>query len=99
MNKESDARSGNNKAGSPSNLYSYQRINNYILQQLEQGTCPWKCPWNRDFGKARNFVSQRVYSGYNRFILEFAGIKHGANEWLTVRQCNFKGGRIGKGEL
>jgi len=77
--------------------YSYNRINKYILEQLDEGVCPWKKPWNQDFGKARNFVSQRVYSGYNRFVLEFAGLKHKTNEWLTIKQCNHKHSKINKG--
>ena len=77
----------------------YQIITDQIIELLEQGTVPWRQPWNGNrFPK--NARSNRAYSGINPFILNHTALKQGYidNRWLTVRQANQLGGRIIKGE-
>jgi antirestriction protein ArdC len=71
----------------------YQIITDKIIEKLESGVVPWRKPWQH--GEPANLVSQRQYSGINKFLL-------GCNEyssrfWLTFNQANQLGGRVKPG--
>jgi antirestriction protein ArdC len=72
----------------------YEIVTAKIIEKLESGVVPWRKPWQH--GEPANLVSQRQYSGINKFLL-------GCNEyssrfWLTFNQASKLGGKIRKGE-
>jgi antirestriction protein ArdC len=75
----------------------YQAVTELILQHLEQGVVPWRCPWNREAGQPRNFQSQKFYTGVNVILLGFRQL--GSPWWLTYRQALAMGGQVRKGEV
>jgi antirestriction protein ArdC len=71
----------------------YEIVTAKIIEKLESGVVPWRKPWQH--GEPANLISQRQYSGINKFLL-------GCNEyssrfWLTFNQANRLGGRIKPG--
>lgn len=66
----------------------YEIITEKILQKLEQGTIPWRKPWN--MYRAVNWKTQRPYRGINVLLLE-------PGEYATPKQIHEAGGRIKKG--
>ncbi len=74
----------------------YQTVTETILNHLEKGIVPWRCPWNRKVGRPKNFHSGRAYSGINVMLLGCLG--NDSPFWLTIRQANLLGGRVRKGE-
>lgn len=74
----------------------YQAVTDLILEHLERGTVPWRCPWQREVGIPRNFHSGKTYNGINVLLL---GIRHRPSPWwLTYRQALERGGHVRKGE-
>ena len=74
----------------------YQLVTDIILQNLETGLVPWRCPWNRTTGRPRNFHTGREYQGVNVLLL---GILHYDSPWwMTFRQAQERGGSVRKGE-
>ncbi len=74
----------------------YQAVTDLILEHLEKGTVPWRCPWNREVGRPCNFQSGKPYRGINALLL---GWRHcGSPWWLTYRQAQERGGQVRKGE-
>jgi len=75
----------------------YQIITDRLLALLEQGTVPWRKPWNygREGGPL-NLASRRYYQGINCFLL--ACTAFGSPYWLTYRQAQGLGGTVRKGE-
>ena len=76
-----------------SNTDVYQIITDLIIEKLEQGSIPWKQPWN-DYGSAQNYISQKPYRGINQLILN---VLHAKPFYLTFKQAHSLGGRIKKG--
>lgn len=74
----------------------YEMITKRIIEKLEQGTVPWKKPWNADNEMPVNFISKRPYRGINTFLLGCQG--YGSNFWLTFNQTSKAGGKVRKGE-
>ena len=72
----------------------YEIVTEKILAALESGTAPWHRPWKA--GIARNAISNRPYTGINALLLGMA--PYSDPRWLTMKQCNQKGGKIRKGE-
>jgi antirestriction protein ArdC len=73
----------------------YEIVTKQIIEQLDQGTVPWKKPW-QEMGMPMNLVSRKPYSGINVFLL---GFQHYAKPyWLTMKQGNKLGGKVRKGE-
>ncbi len=72
----------------------YKRITQRIIEQLEQGTVPWRKPWRSTLPK--NLVSQKHYRGINAIVL--AMTDHSSPFWATFRQINKMGGSVRKGE-
>lgn len=80
----------------------YQEVTDSIIAQLESGTAPWTCPWNKG-GAGRlpeNFVSRQQYHGINTLLLWCEADQRGysSNKWLTYKQAQEKGGQVRKGE-
>lgn len=74
----------------------YQLVTDLILQNLETGVVPWRCPWRRDIGRPRSFSTGREYRGVNVLLL---GILHFPSPWwMTFRQVHERGGSVRKGE-
>lgn len=71
------------------------RITTEIIASLEKGVIPWQRPW-KGGGLPRNFVTKKVYRGFNLCILdnkEFA-----SRDWITFNQARDLGGTVKKGE-
>lgn len=74
----------------------YQAVTNIIIEHLERGVVPWRCPWQREVGIPRNFHTGKTYNGINVLLL---GMRHMASPyWLTFRQAQELGGHVRKGE-
>ncbi len=74
----------------------YEQITNRIIEQLENGTVPWKSPYFSKTGFPRNFSTQKEYQGINVFLL---GCHRFISPYfLTFLQAKELGGNIRKGE-
>lgn len=74
----------------------YDIITNRIILALENGTTPWKKPWNAAYGAPRNYRSGHVYQGVNAFLLGMLGAE--VPYFLTYNQAKELGGQVRKGE-
>jgi len=74
----------------------YQVITDRILALLEQGTVPWRKPWDSVTGLPRNLFSQRPYKGINVWLLTAMG--YASPFWATFNQVKTAGGSVRKGE-
>jgi antirestriction protein ArdC len=72
----------------------YEIVTEKIIAALESGTAPWHKPWKA--GIARNATTNRPYSGINALLLGMT--PYSDPRWITMKQCNAKGGKIRKGE-
>lgn len=66
-----------------------------ILEMMEGGKIPWRCPWKLRDERATNLLTKEVYRGFNAFWL---GLLGGSKYWLGMQQANQLGGRVRKGE-
>lgn len=73
----------------------YDVINSRIMELLEQGTVPWRKPWNAQSNYPKNLVSGKKYQGVNVFML--ACSEFSSPYWMTFKQCQDKGGHVIKG--
>ena len=73
----------------------YETITQQIIDQLEQGTVPWRRPW-RTRGVPRNLLSLKPYRGINVWLL--LSRPYASPYWLTFRQANEISGTVRKGE-
>lgn len=79
-----------------SRIDPYQTVTNLIIEHLERGVVPWRCPWQREVGIPRNFHTGKTYNGVNVLLL---GLRHMPSPyWLTFRQAQERGGHVRKGE-
>lgn len=67
----------------------YETITNKIIEKLEEGTIPWRMPFEK--GVAVNWVNQKPYRGINVFLLD-------GGEYATFKQIRDNGGTVKKGE-
>ena len=74
---------------------SYRVITDRILALLEQGTVPWRQPWDSATGMPRNLFSQRPYRGINVWLLTAMG--YASPFWATFHQVKAVGGSVRKG--
>lgn len=81
------------------NKDTYQRITDYVINQLEKGEIVWQKSWN-SLGLPRNIVTARHYKGWNIFYLNFITSYHGykAPYFISYKQALDKGGTIRRGE-
>lgn len=74
----------------------YQLVTDLIIQHLERGTVPWRCPWQRQTGRPQNFHTRKPYQAVNVLLL---GLQRFASPyWMTFRQAVERGGSVRKGE-
>jgi antirestriction protein ArdC len=73
----------------------YEIVNQKILELLQNGTIPWRKPWNAETGMPKNLVNKRHYHGVNAFLLGCS--PYGSPYWLTFKQAVEKGGHVKKG--
>ena len=73
----------------------YEVITTRILALLEQGTVPWRRPWESAIGLPRNLFSQRSYRGINVWLL--TSMDYPSPFWATFHQVTAAGGRVRKG--
>lgn len=73
----------------------YEMINKRIMELLEQGTIPWRKPWNAQSNYPKNLASGRKYQGVNVWLL--ACQEYSSPYWLTFKQCQDRGGHVIKG--
>lgn len=69
----------------------YQMVTDRIIEQLEQGTIPWRQPWCGGAQMAISYSSRKPYSMLNQFLLGKPG------EWLTWKQIRELEGKVKKG--
>jgi antirestriction protein ArdC len=79
---------------------AYARITERIVEALERGVVPWRCPWDRYRGLPRNLTSGKEYRGVNVFLLAIVRQCTGYESpyWLTYKQAQERGGHVRKGE-
>lgn len=69
----------------------YAIITEKIIEQLNEGTVPWRKPWI-DAGIPTNLISKRPYRGINIMLLSLFGYEQ--NYFLTSKQLKEVGGSI-----
>jgi antirestriction protein ArdC len=74
----------------------YEVINNRIMELLQQGTIPWRKPWNAEGNMPKNLISRKEYRGINLFLLN--AMPYSSPYWMTFKQAQDKGGTVRKGE-
>ncbi|RNC64796.1 MAG: DUF1738 domain-containing protein [Desulfuromonadales bacterium] len=74
----------------------YDVINSRIMELLEQGTVPWRKPWNAESNMPKNLISKKDYRGVNVFLLSC--MPYSSTYWLTFKQVQDRGGYVRKGE-
>jgi len=72
----------------------YNKINNQILDKLNEGVIPWKKSWK--VGLPANFISKRNYRGIN--FLSLSQMDYASPYYLTFYQCKQRGGSVRAGE-
>lgn len=73
----------------------YEMVTERVVELLEQGTAPWRKPWNVKQHAPRNIDGYR-YRGINVFLLLTSG--YASPYWLTFKQAKARGGNVRKGE-
>lgn len=83
-------------SGNPPRPDPYQQVTDLIIEHLERGVVPWRCPWNRRVGRPCSFQTGRAYRGINAILL---GCRCAPSPWwMTFRQAIERGGHVRKGE-
>ncbi|MBB3175457.1 hypothetical protein FHR90_003313 [Endobacter medicaginis] len=91
-------------AGATDRRDRQQEVTDRIIGALEQGTLPWRQPW--DPGRAghdmrpRNVASGRLYRGINILLLAMdeRAWSSGDHRWCTYEQARANGWQVRKGE-
>lgn len=73
----------------------YDMITTRITELLENGTVPWKKPWNAATNFPKNLVSKKPYRGINVWLTICQNYE--SPYWLTFKQATELGGYIKKG--
>ena len=78
----------------------YESVTSRIIEALDNGAVPWRCPWDRYRGLPRNLTSGKDYRGVNVFLLSLVRHCTGYESpfWLTYKQAKEHGGHVRKGE-
>lgn len=85
-------------ASSSSGTFSdtYAAVTGRILDALEQGTAPWRRPWQKISGQPANALTGRAYRGVNVVLLGLS--PYADHRWVTYLQASELGGHVRKGE-
>jgi antirestriction protein ArdC len=78
----------------------YRDVTARITAALEEGTVPWRQPWNAAAGRPASMSTRRPYRGINVLLLSLAASERGYSSrwWGTYRQIAELGGQVGRGE-
>ena len=78
----------------------YAEIAEKFIEQLKQGTVPWRKPWSGAGILPHNYYSQRPYRGINPLILGLSATVHGyaSPAWTTYKAAAQRGAQVRKGE-
>lgn len=76
-------------------MKTIEKLNELVINQLEQGIIPWRKPWG-SYGSGRNYLSKKEYRGINRLMTNLAG--YSCPYFLTFLQAKNEGFNIKKGE-
>jgi antirestriction protein ArdC len=78
----------------------YRDVTERIIAALEQGTVPWRQPWDPAAGRPASMSTGRPYRGVNSLLLGLAGAERGyaSRWWGTYRQIAGLGGQVRRGE-
>src|SRR5206468_2962103 len=81
------------------NADTYQRITNFVIEQLEQRNIIWQKGWN-SLGLPKNIITNHVYQGWNVFLLNFITMHNEFRTpyFLTYVQAMAGGGTIRRGQ-
>lgn len=74
---------------------SYQEVTARLIEYLEEGTVPWRRPWNAG-APCQNLLSRKPYRGINPFLLNCE--PYASPFWLSYRQAKGLGGHVRRGE-
>jgi len=79
---------------------AYEKITNQIIAMLEEGTVPWRKPWNAAGSAPTSLSTGKPYRGINVMILSMTALIEGYSSpfWGTYKQISERGGQINKGE-
>lgn len=78
---------------------TYQRITDYVIEQLENGEIIWQKKWNCA-GLPKNIITGHIYIGWNVFFLNFVTqlCNYKTPYFLTYKQAMDAGGSIRRGQ-
>ena len=67
----------------------YNEVTNQIIEALEKGVKPWKCPWQRDTASRPLRSNGEPYRGINNLLLTLTSWKNNYRNpvWLTFKQA------------
>jgi antirestriction protein ArdC len=71
-----------------------------MIAALEQGTIPWRKPWQMSTGQPRSMSTGQPYRGVNVFLLGLTAAEEGYSSpfWGTYRQISDNGGQVRRGQ-
>lgn len=75
-----------------------QQVTDLIINELENGSTPWRKGWNTHGYVPTNIISGKPYQGINSLILSIVGRKYTRGLWLTYKQAQQLGGTVAQGE-
>jgi antirestriction protein ArdC len=75
-------------------------VTDQMIAALQQGTVPWRKPWQAATGQPRSMSTGRPYRGINPFLLALTAAEQGypSPYWGTYRQIRELGGQVRNGE-
>jgi antirestriction protein ArdC len=74
----------------------YQMVNDRIMELLQQGTVPWRRPWDAKFSFPRSLSTGKEYKGINMFLL--ASLSYSSPWFGTFNEIKSRGGHVKRGE-
>ena len=78
----------------------YEKMTNLIIKKMEEGTVPWKRPWNGKaarLGEHHNAQTGKPYRGANAILTHLTGFE--SPQWLTYKQAQDQGCQVRRGEI
>jgi antirestriction protein ArdC len=78
---------------------TYQRITDFVIEQLEKGEIVWQTGWNT-LGLPKNMATGHQYKGWNIFFLNFITMYYGykTSYFITYKQAMDLKGTIRRGQ-
>lgn len=77
-----------------------EKVTNEIIAELKLGNVVWQKSWHPLGGAARNYATNRIYSGFNQLYLSYKAQKNSypTSHYLSYKQAQALGGQVRKGE-